>query len=293
MGYKKQENKEMPFLEHLEELRQRLFRMLGAFILVSLICYSFSGFFVNIILAPAKGAISTLVFLKLPEAFMVHIKVSLIAGFIVASPYIFYQLWLFIMPGLYAHEKKVIIPLLIISIILFICGICFAYFGVIRFGIAFLMGYETEQLKGTISIESYISLVTTLFFTFGIVFELPLVLLALNQIGIISVETLKDKRPIAIVLIFVVAAIITPPDVITQILLAIPLVFLYEISIWSAVILNFLRRKKKKAESQEIKPELPPNPSESKKMIGTQPSESNPIERSTTKRLPPETGEIN
>lgn len=241
----------MPFLDHLEEFRQRLFRILGAFLIVSIICFTMSERFVEILLGPAKDIVPTLVFLKPTEAFMVHIKVSLVAGFIIASPYILYQIWLFIMPGLYRSEKRIVLPLTLISLVLFVIGVSFAYFGVVRFGLSFLMGYATDTLHGTISIGAYISLVTTLFLAFGVIFELPLVILALNQLGLVSTETLKAKRPVAVVAIFIVAAVITPPDVITQLLMGFPLVFLYEISIWSAVIINKFHKNNKTAEADD------------------------------------------
>lgn len=259
------EDGSMPLLDHLEELRLRLFHVLGAFLITSVICFTFSSFLVDILLLPAKGYVPNLNFLKPTEAFMVHIKVSLIAGFLIASPYIFYQIWLFVMPGLYPHEKRLIIPLAFISLVFFIGGVCFSYFGVIRFGLRFLMGFATEQLHPMISIDSYITFSTRLFLAFGIIFELPLVLLLLNQIGLVSVDTLKSKRPVAVVGIFVTSALITPPDVITQILLGFPLIFLYELSIWSAVIINKIKGKEKqipKPEPEEptIKPPEEPKP---------------------------------
>ncbi len=238
----------MSFLDHLEELRRRLFRILAAFMMTTIVCLSFSGFFVDLLIAPAKGIVTRLIFLKPAEAFMVHIKVSIIAGIIIASPYIFYQLWLFIAPGLHPHERRWILPLSFVSVVLFISGVCFSYFGVIRFGLAFLMSYATEGLESAISIDAYISMATWMFFTFGLIFQLPLVLIALNQLGLVSVAFLREKRPYAIVIIFIVAAILTPPDVISQMLMAIPLIFLYEVSIWVATLINRARNKEEKAQ---------------------------------------------
>jgi len=248
----------MGFIEHLEEFRQRIFKILGAFAIGFVSCFSFSDIFVNILLEPAKGSIQQLVFLKPTEAFIVHIKVSLIVGFLLVLPYIFYQVWQFVMPGLYAREKKLVIPLVFISVIFFIGGVSFAYFGVLRMGLRFLMGFATSMsgsefgLKPMISVGSYITFATRIFLAFGLIFELPLVLIFLNQIGIVSVDMLKRKRPYAVVAIFIVAALITPPDVVTQLLLGVPLIALYEISIWSAVILNKIKGKNEEKQSEQL-----------------------------------------
>jgi sec-independent protein translocase protein TatC len=191
-----------------------------------------------------------LIFTNLPEMFITYLKVSLIAGILLAAPYIFYQVWLFIAPGLYQREKKYVIPFVLFSTILFVGGALFGYFVVFPFGFKFFLGFSNEYVKALPSVKQYFSFSIKLLFAFGVVFELPVVVFFLTKMGIVNAAFLKKQRKYAILLTFVIAAILTPPDVATQCMMAGPLIVLYEISI---IISKMARRKKQ--EEQEETPE--------------------------------------
>lgn len=242
---------EMTFTEHLNELRVRLMRcLIGAFV-GFLLCYGFAEQLFLILmqplvdlLAPTGGA---LIYTGLPEAFFTHLKVAFIAGLFVASPYIFYQLWMFIAPGLYAGERKYMIPVALCSAICFISGALFGYFVVFPFGFQFFLGYATEFIKPMPSVKEYFSFSTSMLFAFGFIFELPLFMFFLSVLGVVTHKTLRKYRKFAVLGNFVVAAILTPPDVVSQCLMAGPLCVLYEIGIWVA----YLFGKKPKEEVAE------------------------------------------
>jgi len=231
---------EMTFTEHLNELRVRLMRcMIGAFV-GFLICYGFADqLFLMLmkplvdLLAPTGGA---LIYTGLPEAFFTQLKVAAIAGLFVASPYIFYQLWMFIAPGLYEGERKYIIPIALFSAICFVAGALFGYYVVFPFGFQFFLGYATDFIKPMPSVKEYFSFSTSMLFAFGFIFELPLFMFFLSVMGIVTHRTLRKYRKFAILGSFIVAAILTPPDVVSQCLMAGPLCVLYEIGIWVAYV---------------------------------------------------------
>jgi len=177
-----------------------------------------------------------MIFTALTEAFFTYFKVALLAGFFLASPVVFYQLWKFIAPGLYEHEKKFVIPFVIFATLFFILGGAFAYYIVFPFGFKFFLGFSTDYLKLLPKMSEYFSLSLKLIFAFGIVFEMPVITFFLAKMGVVNGEMLSSKRRYAIVLVFVVAALLTPPDVGTQLLMAGPLILLYEVSVWVARI---------------------------------------------------------
>jgi sec-independent protein translocase protein TatC len=237
------EDEKQPFLSHLEELRKRLVAISIGIGVGFVVCYIFSDQLFKLLVLPLRSALpkgDTLIFTNLPEMFITYLKVSLIAGVLLASPFIFYQLWLFIAPGLYRHEKRYILPFVIFSTILFVGGALFGYFVVFPFGFKFFIGFSNEYVKALPSVKQYFSFSITLLFAFGVVFELPVVIFFLAKMGVITPEFLKKQRKYAILIIFIVAAILTPPDAATQIMMAVPLLILYEIGI---IVAKMARKK--------------------------------------------------
>ncbi len=233
------DEKIMPFLDHLEELRQRLLKSILSIVFFSIGSYAISKQIMQLLLRPYPRQ-EKLIFLAPTEGFMVHIKIALFSGIILSLPVILYQLWAFIAPGLYKNEKKVFPLIVFFSIFFFLLGAIFCYLIIIPFGLNFLLGFGTEQLEATIQIKEYLKFVTLLILVFGLIFELPLLSYFLTKIGILTPQFLREKRRYGIVLIFIVAAILTPPDVFTQVALAIPLMLLYEISIF---VSHFVQKK--------------------------------------------------
>lgn len=242
--------KVMPFLEHLEELRQRLLKIILSVVLFSLGSYFISRQIMALLLKPYPYD-EKLIFLAPTEGFIVHIKISLFAGIIISLPVIFYQLWSFVSPGLYKKEKKHIPFTLFFSLFFFALGASFCYFIIIPYGLNFLLGFNTEQLEAAIQIKEYLKFVTLLILVFGVIFELPLISYFMTKIGILTPEFMRAKRRYGIVVIFISAAILTPPDIFTQLCLAGPLILLYEISIW----ISKLAVRKKEVEQEEENPD--------------------------------------
>ena len=237
-------DKKQPFLSHLEELRKRLIICAIAVGICFVGAFTFSKKLFGFLTAPLREKLpegSTLIYTNLPEPFFTYLKTAFIAGILIASPIIFYQLWMFVAPGLYQNEKKYIIPFVVSSTILFIGGALFGYFIVFPFGFEFFLGFD-ETLRAFPSVKQYFSFASTLLLVFGIVFELPVVIFFLTKMGIVTPAFLKKKRKYAILLAFVIAAILTPPDPATQCMMAVPLIFLYEVGI----IVSRLAVKKKK-----------------------------------------------
>lgn len=248
-------NDRQPFLSHLEELRKRLIHCAIAVGVGFAGSYAFAEQLFVILVTPLKAVLpdgEQLIFTHLPEMFFTYIKTSLVSGILLASPFIFYQLWLFIAPGLYKNEKRYVLPFVIISTILFTCGALFGYFVVFPFGFKFFIGFSSEYVRALPSVQQYFSFALKLLFAFGVVFELPVVIFFLTKMGIVTPETLKKKRKYAIMGTFVVGAILTPPDVITQCMMAVPLIVLYEIGI---LVSKLARKKKDDPEEEEISPQ--------------------------------------
>jgi len=240
------EIREMSFLDHLEELRGRIIKILASVLLFSIVAYLFSERLLNFVTRPLPEG-QLVYFLSPTEAFSTRIKISLIVGIIISVPVIFYHLWKFVAPGLFAKELKIIIPVVISSTFFFLVGAAFCFLLVLPISIKFLMSFGTEKLKPMIQIKDYISFVGYMTLAFGAVFELPVISFFLGKIGIINAQTLIKGRKYAVVVILMVAAIITPtPDAFTQLLLAGPLYFLYEVSI---VVLKVTKKKKSQPET--------------------------------------------
>jgi len=219
----------MPFLDHLEELRWRLIKSVFSVIIMSFVAFYFSDQLLKFIRIPL-GDIN-LYNIEVTGTFYAYLKISLITGILGALPIIFYQLWSFISPGLYKKEKWMIFPLVLISTFLFLLGAGFCFVMVLPLSFKFLIGFSGELIVNTITIGSYINFVGLLLLAFGFAFQLPLLNYFLGKMGLITSDFLVKGRRYAIVIILIVGAILTPPDVFTQVLLAIPLYILYEISI--------------------------------------------------------------
>ena len=223
-----------PFTSHLEDLRKRIIISIIAVAVGFLASYYFAEDIFTFLVKPLKHEMpseSWLIFTGLSEAFVVYLKVSFFAGIFLASPVILWEIWCFVAPGLYDHEKKYIFPFVIFSTMLFAIGIIFCYFIVFPFSFKFFMGYSSDIIKPMPSIKEYLSFSFKMLLAFGVIFELPVFVLFLSKLGLINDRMLRNQRKFAIVGIFIVAAILTPPDVISQLMMAFPLLVLYEISI--------------------------------------------------------------
>ena len=241
------EEKKQTFIEHLDELRKRLIISLIAVVVGFAICYIFSKEIFQLLMIPLQKALppdASMIFTSLPEAFFTYLKVAVLAGLFLASPVVLYQIWLFVAPALYSHEKRYVIPFVMLSTLLFIGGAAFGYFIVFPFGFKFFISFATDLIKPMPKLKEYLSFCSLLLLTFGMVFELPLFILFLSKLGVVDAKTLSRNRRYVILAIFAVAAILTPPDVVTQLMMACPLLVLYEASIWIAKIFG----KKKEAE---------------------------------------------
>ena len=244
-----------PLLDHLIELRQRLLYCVIALMLAFGVCFTFADDIFAFLVQPlVKAKASQLIYTKLYEAFFVEIKVALFAAFLIAFPIIANQIWLFIAPGLYRSEKRAFLPFLIATPILFTMGAALAYYVVMPTVFTFLLGFQTTEAgipqQALPAMDDYLSFVMGLIFAFGFCFLLPVLLMLLARAGIVNVAQLRAFRRYAIVGAFVVAAVLTPPDVISQLLLAIPLMVLYEAGIIGIVLTD--RRAARIASSEEV-----------------------------------------
>jgi sec-independent protein translocase protein TatC len=245
----------MPFTQHLEELRRRLIICFIAVGVGFLISYFFAKQIFEIIMRPLIKVLppgEKLIFTALPEAFITYLKVALLAGIGLASPVIIYQFWRFLAPGLYTRERKALLPIVLFSTVFFLGGALFGYFVVFPFGFKFFIGFASDSIRALPSIREYLKFATKLLFAFGLIFELPLFAFFLARLGLIRVETLKKQRKYAILIIFIVAAILTPPDVVTQLMMAGPLLLLYELSVW---IVKVFGRKPLEVQEEEASAE--------------------------------------
>ena len=244
------DERSMPLLDHLIELRSRLLKSAIAILVLFFICYYFAPDLYNFLVAPLAdvlekmGGQRRLIFTALHEAFFTYIKVAFFAALFLSFPFIAIQIWMFIAPGLYKYEKKAFAPFLIATPILFFMGGALVYYFIFPLAWSFFLSFESVGSAGALPIQleakvdQYLSLVMRLIFAFGLCFELPVVMTLLGRVGMVTSKGMKEKRKYAIVLAFVAAAILTPPDVISQIGLALPTMLLYEISIISVKIVE-------------------------------------------------------
>jgi sec-independent protein translocase protein TatC len=238
---------EQPFVSHLVELRDRLIRaFLAIGVVFGVLCLwpGPAGLY-DLLAAPLVSHLpegTTLIATNVISPFIVPLKITLMAAFLIALPIVLYQVWAFVAPGLYSHEKKLVLPLVVSSTVLFIAGVAFCYFFVFGQVFAFIQGFAPKSITAAPDIEAYLSFVLSMFIAFGAAFEVPVAVVVLARMGIVTVAKLKEWRGYFIVVAFVVAAVITPPDVVSQLSLAIPMCLLYEVGIWAAQI--FIRHTK-------------------------------------------------
>ena len=248
------EDEKLPFTSHLEELRKRLITTFIAIGVGFVVSFGFKERLFGILVQPLITVMKegeTLIYTGLPEAFFTYLKVSLLSGIIVASPVIAYQFWMFVAPGLYRKERRLMVPIVILSSFFFVGGALFGYFVVFPWGFKFFLGFATDTIRPLPSMKEYFGFSAKLLLAFGLVFELPLVLTFMAKLGIVSVDFLKKHRKYALLLFFAGAAILTPPDVVTQVLMAMPLMVLYEVSIIGARIFGKKETEEKKSKNAE------------------------------------------
>jgi sec-independent protein translocase protein TatC len=239
-------NRQETFISHLIELRTRLLRSLTAVGVLFLCLMLWPGpaviydFLANPLISTLSDVSDKahMIATGVVTPFFVPIKVTMLAAFVLALPFILYQAWAFVAPGLYAHERRLILPLVMGSVLLFIAGMAFCYFFVFRMAFRFIASFAPESVQLAPDIEQYLSFVMTMFLAFGVTFEVPIAVILLAKMGMVSVKKLREVRPYVIVGAFVVAAIVTPPDVVSQIMLAVPMCLLYEAGVFIAAAIS-------------------------------------------------------
>lgn len=241
---------EMPFLDHLEELRWRAIRILAAVMALTIACFFISDYILNFLLYSTKNLQQdiNLQVLKVQTVFIIKLELALIFGIVLSLPYIFYQIWQFVAPGLLEKERKYVFPVIFFATISFLIGAGFAYFIIVPIALDFFLSLAPSTVTNNIALDFYFGFIVRIILVFGVVFELPVISLFLTKIGLLTPAFLKKYRRYAIIIIFIIAAILTPPDPTTQVMLAVPLVVLYEFTIW---ISYFFRKKKQKDFEEE------------------------------------------
>ena len=230
---------EQPFVQHLVELRDRLIKAAAAIGVMAIVLALFPGpaALYDLLAAPLVATLpkgTTMIATSVISPFLVPLKILMMTAFLLALPVVLWQVWAFVAPGLYSHEKKLVFPLVISSTLLFFVGVAFCYFFVFGQVFKFIQGFAPKSITASPDIEAYLDFVLSMFLAFGLAFEVPIVVIVVARMGLVSIEKLKSFRSYFIVLAFVVAAIVTPPDVVSQLALAIPMCILYEIGIWAA-----------------------------------------------------------
>ncbi|QNK85900.1 twin-arginine translocase subunit TatC [Arcobacter cryaerophilus gv. pseudocryaerophilus] len=226
---------------HIADLRKRLVISSITVVIMFFACFSFYEPILEWMMAPVKHALpagTSMIAVEIQETFFTAMKVAFFGGFIISLPVIFWQLWLFLAPGLYDHEKKLVVPFVFFATLMFLLGASFAYYIVVPVGFDFLIAFGNSVVSVLPSIGKYVGFFTKLLIGFGIAFELPVITFFLAKIGLVNDQMLKDFFRYAVVLIFIVAAVLTPPDVISQVLMAAPLLILYGVSIYIAKVFN-------------------------------------------------------
>ena len=245
---------EQPFVQHLVELRDRLVKAAIAVGVMTLVLAVFPGpaALYDILAAPLVASLpkgATLIATSVISPFLVPLKIMLMTAFLLALPVVLWQVWAFVAPGLYNHEKKLVLPLVVSSTLLFFVGVAFCYFFVFGQVFKFIQSFAPKSITAAPDIEAYLSFVLSMFLAFGLAFEVPVAVVVLARMGVVTVQKLKDFRGYFVVLAFVIAAVVTPPDVVSQLALAIPMCLLYELGIWAAQI--FIKHTQPPAEPEE------------------------------------------
>jgi sec-independent protein translocase protein TatC len=244
------------FISHLVELRDRLLRAILAVLIVFLCLFPWAKDLYALLAQPLLRVLpqgGQMIATDVVGVFLVPVKVAMLVAFVIALPYVLYQIWAFVAPGLYTHEKRLVLPLIFTSTVLFIAGMAFAYFLVFPVVFRFMASIAPEGVAWMTDIEKYLSFALTMFVAFGVTFEVPVAVVLLVRMNIVSVAKLKEIRPYVIVGAFVVGAVFTPPDVISQLMLAVPLWALYEVGILVAGIM--IKRKPENADGNQDAPE--------------------------------------
>jgi sec-independent protein translocase protein TatC len=247
------------FMSHLVELRNRLVRAVGAILVffIALFVWPGSGPIYDILAYPLMNGLppeAKMIATGVITPFMVPVKVTALVAFMIALPYVLYQAWAFVAPGLYEHEKKLALPLVVASTLLFLAGVAFCYFFVFGKVFAFIHDFAPKSITPMPDIEAYFSFVLTMFLAFGVTFEIPVVVVVLVRMGLVSIEKLREARPYVIVGAFVVAAVVTPPDVLSQFMLAVPMCILYEAGL---ILARFVTPRPKPAEAEDRQTSAP------------------------------------
>lgn len=247
---------EMPFLDHLEELRWRIIKSLIALVVVTI-----AGFFIvtnldviGLLERPLQAVIpdQPLLFTSPTTPVLVTLKLSLVIGFILALPVITYQAWAFLSPALHEHERKLVVPAIGVGFGLFLAGIAMAYFFVLPLGLGFLLGFQAESLSPIITVDEYLRFATRLIVAFGIIFEMPVVLVLLSLIGIVTSDGLRKYRRHAVVILSILSAVLTPADIGTMLMLLAPMILLYEFSVWLVRLVSLRRARPAREEPEEV-----------------------------------------
>ncbi|MGJ0313083.1 twin-arginine translocase subunit TatC [Aliarcobacter cryaerophilus] len=236
---------------HIADLRKRLVISTITVVIMFFACFSFYEPILEWMMAPVKHALpagTSMIAVEIQETFFTAMKVAFFGGFIISLPVIFWQLWLFLAPGLYDHEKKLVVPFVFFATLMFLLGASFAYYIVVPVGFDFLIAFGNSVVSVLPSIGKYVGFFTKLLIGFGIAFELPVITFFLAKIGLVNDQMLKDFFRYAVVLIFLVAAVLTPPDVISQVLMAAPLLILYGVSIYIAKVFNPAQKEEEEEE---------------------------------------------
>ncbi|NLC35660.1 MAG: twin-arginine translocase subunit TatC [Alcaligenaceae bacterium] len=241
------------FISHLVELRTRLLRAVSAVLVIFVVLFIYPGpsAIYDLLAQPMLESLpqgTRMIATGVITPFMVPVKVTLLAAFLIALPIVLYQAWAFVAPGLYVHEKKLALPLIASSTLLFMAGMAFCYFVVFRTVFHFIAGFAPESITPAPDIEAYINFVMTMFIAFGVTFEVPVAVVLLASTGVVSVKKLREIRGYVIVGAFIIAAVVTPPDVLSQFMLAVPLCLLYEVGILLSASMNRKRTQKAAAE---------------------------------------------
>ncbi len=234
-------NTEDTFISHLVELRDRLLRAILAVLIVFLCLFPWAKDLYSLLAQPLLAVLPNngqMIATDVVGVFLVPMKVALLVAFVIALPYVLYQVWAFVAPGLYAHEKRLVVPLIVSSTLLFIAGMAFAYFLVFPVVFKFMASIAPEGVAWMTDIEKYLSFALTMFVAFGVTFEVPVAVVLLVRMNIVGVDKLREIRPYVIVGAFVIGAVFTPPDVISQLMLALPLWVLYELGIVCASMIS-------------------------------------------------------
>jgi sec-independent protein translocase protein TatC len=229
------------FISHLVELRDRLLRAIIAVVVVMLALFPWAKDIYALLARPLLAVLphgSTMIATDVTGTFLVPLKVTAMAAFVIALPYVLWQAWAFVAPGLYHHERRLALPVIVSSLVFFVLGMSFAYFFVFPIAFGFFAGYAPAGVQMMTDIDKYLSFVLTMFIAFGITFETPVVVIVLVRLRIVSIEKLKAARPYVIVGAFVIGAIFTPPDVVSQLMLAIPLWLLFELGLVLARVIG-------------------------------------------------------